>query len=352
MAYTINWDMVSALARNKHVPKLKDNFFLSNALFYRWKGRVRDWTGGPTIVVPLSFAPEGGGGAWYSGTDKFDTSVRNPIKAAQYFPKNAQVTVAIDSDEELAVTGPEAVLNLVAQKMRIAERTAVDLIGTNLYNDGSNPKAITGLMYALKGTGGQAFPAAQTYGGILSGGSLPATDPNGWWQHNQDGTGYTTAGSAFMAAGENPVSKMWGKIALRSGEQPTIILSNWGCWSDFHNSMAKNERYDRPQQQSDLAKAGFRNLMYRSAPWVADERAPRGASSGLAADTENVYLIDENSLGLWVHPRRNMEMEDWRKPIDQDARVAYVFWRGELCFDERRSSGVIVNVLTTSALTG
>jgi hypothetical protein len=348
MAYTINWDMVSALARNKHVPKLKDNFFLSNALFYRWKSRVRDWTGGPTIVVPLSFAPEGGGGSWYSGTDKFDTSVRNPIKAAQYFPKNAQVTVAIDSDEELAVTGPEAVMNLVAQKMRIAERTAVDLIGTNLYNDGSNPKAITGLQYALKDTNGQQFPASASYGGILAGGSLPASDPNGWWQHNNDGTGYTcgSVGATFMYAQDNPVSKMWGRIALRSGEQPSIILSNWGAWSDFHNSMARNERYDRPQQQTDLAKAGFRNLMYRSAPWVADERAPR------ASDVEKVYLIDEESLGLWVHPRRNMEMEDWRKPIDQDARVAYIFWRGEMCFDERRSSGVINQVTTTAVLSG
>ena len=347
MAYTINWDMVSALARNKHVPKLKDNFFLSNALFYRWKSRVRDWTGGPTIVVPLSFAPEGGGGSWYSGTDKFDTSVRNPIKAAQYFPKNAQVTVAIDSDEELAVTGPEAVMNLVAQKMRIAERTAVDLIGTNLYNDGSNPKAITGLKYALKDALATTTVPSHSYGGILSGGSAPASDPNGWWQHNLDGTAYTCGtGATFMQSTDNPVSKMWGKIAVRSGEQPTIILSNWGSWTDFHNSMAKNERYDRPQQQTDLAKAGFRNLMYRSAPWVADERAPR------ASDVETVYMLDEESLGLWVHPRRNMEMEDWRKPIDQDARVAYIFWRGELCFDERRSSGVLPNVTTTAVLTG
>jgi len=347
MAYTINWDMVSSLARNKHVPKLKDNFFLSNALFYRWKGRVKDWTGGPTIVVPLSFAPEGGGGAWYSGTDKFDTSVRNPIKAAQYFPKNAQVTVAIDSDEELAVTGPEAVMNLVAQKMKIAERTAVDLIGTNLYNDASNPKAITGLQYALKG---DIATVARTYGGILAGGTTVPLDPNGWWQHNADVTGYTTgiSGGTFMSSTTgNPVGKLWNLIALRSGEQPSLILSNWGSWGDFHDSMARNERYDRPQQQSDLAKAGFRNLMYRSAPWVADERAPR-----VATNTETVYLLNEESISLWVHPRRNMEMEDWRKPIDQDARVAYIFWRGELCFDERRSSGVITGVVTTNTLAG
>jgi len=348
MSYIINFDQVSSLARNKHIPKLKDQFFLSNALFYRWKSRVKSWSGGPTIVAPLSFAPEGGGGAWYSGTDKFDTSIRNPIKAAQYFPKNAQVTVAIDSDEELAVTGPEAVLSLVDAKMKIAERTAADLIGTNLYNSGSNPKAITGLQFAIPDN---ITSAIQTYGGITCGGVAPGSDPNGWWQPNSDATDIicgSTIGahaSLFMQSVDNPMSKMWGKIALRSGKQPSLILSNWGAWTDFHNSMAKNERYDRPQQNSDLAKAGFRNLMYRSAPWVADERAPRSASN-----IEKVYLIDEDALGLWVHPQRNMHFEPWRKPIDQDARVAYIFWRGELCFDERRSSGVISAVDTTPVL--
>lgn len=343
MAYTINWDMVSSLARNKHVPKLKDQFFLSNALFYRWKSRVKSWTGGPSIVVPLSFSPEGGGGAWYAGVDKFDTTVRNPIKAAQYFPKNAQVTVAIDSDEELAATGPEAVLNLVEAKMKIAERTAVDLIGTNLYNAATNPKAITGLQFAIPET---IVSTSQTYGGITCGGAAVASDANGWWQPNADNTAYVSGSSgSFMQVVDNPVSKMWGKIALRSGKQPSIILSNWGAWNDFHNSLSKNERYDRPQQNSELAKVGFRNLMYRSAPWVADERAPR-----TSAGVEKVYLIDEDSVSLWVHPQRNMSFENWRKPLDQDARVAYIFWRGEMCFDERRSSGVLGNVATSAVL--
>ena len=342
MSYTINWDMVSALARNKHVPKLKDNFFLSNALFYRWKGQVKPWEGGPTIVVPLGFSPEGGGGGWYAGTDKFDTTVRNPIKAANYFAKNAQVTLAIDSDEELAVRGPEAVLNLVQAKMKIAERTMVDLIGSNLFNAGTNAKAIFGLQYAVPET---IQTVSQTYGGITSGGSVPASDTFGWWQNNADNTAYTAGvGGNFMQSPDNPMSKAWGNIALRSGKQPTVIVSNWGAWTDFHNSLVKNERIERAQQNVELARSGFTNLMYRSAPWVVDERAPRTSA------VEKVYLLDENAISLYVHPSRNMSFEDWRKPIDQDARVAYIFWRGEICFDERRSSGVLGSVTTTAVL--
>lgn len=344
MAFTITWDMVSATTRNKHIPKLKDNFFLSNAIFYRWKSRVKEWAGGPTIVAPLGFSPEGGGGGWYAGNDKFDINVRNPIKAAQYFPKNAVIVLAIDGDEELACTGPESVLGVLSAKMRIAERTAVDLIGTNIYNLGTNPKAITGLQFAIPST---IASVAQTYGGITCGGTTVALDTFGWWQSNADTTAYTCGAGAgtFMQAVDNPVSKLWGKLAIRSSSKPSVILSNWGAWTDFHNSLAKNEVYQRPQQNTALANAGFQNLVYRGAPWVADERAPRSSSN-----IESVYLIDEDSLSLYVDPRRNMFFENWAKPIDQDAKVAKIYWRGEMCFDERRSSGVLSNVDTTAVL--
>jgi hypothetical protein len=348
MAYTINWDMVSALARNKHVAKLKDNFFLSNALFSRWKSRQKEWEGGPVLVVPLGFAPEGGGGSWYSGSDKFDTTVRNPIKAANYFAKNAQVTVAIDGDEELAVKGPQQVLNLLEQKMKIAESTMVDLVGTNLFNTGTNAKAIGGLGLALIGT---IVATPQTYGGITCGGSAPAADTNGWWQHNADSTAYVTgaASTLFPAVGTSgPVPNAWAKCGYRSGKQPSVLVSNWGSWSDFHNSISRNERYDRPQQNSELAKAGFTNLMYRTAPWVVDERSTRNTTTNVEA----VYGIDEKAVSLYAHPARDMKFRDFASPIDQDAKVGYILHRTELCFDERRSSFVISAVDTTATMTG
>ena len=347
MAYTINWDMVSALAKNKHVPKMKDNFFLSNALLQRWRSKQKEWDGGPVLVVPLGFAAEGGGGGWYGGSDKFDTTVRNPIKAANYFAKNAQVTVAIDSDEELAVKGSQQVLNLMEQKMKIAENTMVDLVGTNLFNDGTNAKAIGGLQLALSDN---ITGVAKTYGGITAGGSAPSADTNGWWQHNSDAGAYVTGQVGNFvwggSPGYSPVSTMWAKCGLRSGKTPTLIVSNWGCWTDYHNSLSKNERYDRPQQNSELAKSGFMNLMYRNAPWVVDERAPR------TADVEKIYMLDEKSISLYVNPARNFEFDGFRKAYDQDVRAGYIFHRTELCMDERRSSGVISNVTTTTVLTG
>lgn len=342
---TINWDMVSSIAANKHVPKLKDNYFLSNALLARWKGKQKNWGGGPLLAVPLGFAPEGGGGGWYAGSDKFDTTIRNPIKAANYYAKNAQVTLAIDGDEEMAASGPTAVLNLVEQKMKIAENTMTDLVGSALFNDGTNAKAIGGLQIALSP---DIVGSAKTYGGITAGGAARSADVNGWWQHNNITGGFTTgAAGTFLGTGASTpaLAEAFARCGLFSGKTPTLLVSNWGTWTDYHNSIAKNERYDRPQQSTDLAKAGFTNLMYRNAPWVVDERAPR-----TAAKLETLYGIDERAVSLYTHPSRDFKFDGWRKAYDQDARVAYIFHRTELCFDERRSSFSIGSIDTTNVL--
>ena len=142
-------------------------------------------------------------------------------------------------------------------------------------------------------------------------------------------------GQTFMQAVDNPVATMFANIGIYSGSQPSLIVSNWGAWTDYHNALSKNERYDRPQQNSDLAKSGFRNLMYRNAVWITDALAPR------ASNVETVYLIDESALNIYWDPRRDFFHEPWRKPYNQSTRVSYIKNRLELIFRERRSSGVI-----------
>lgn len=343
MGYTINWDQVSALNRNFHIPQLRDNVFVGNALLMRLKPRIKKRELGKLIVAPIRYGMEGGGGEWYSGTDQHDTTIRNPIKAATFMPKNGIVSLAIDEDEELAATTPDAVLNMMEEKMDTAEETARYQITNAIFNAGTTAKAPTGLQFALP-YASTAYIGAQTYGGIACGGSARTSDTNGFWQpfvDSNSGSHYTTGDSGtgtFMQSAYNPVAKMHANIGIYSGSQPSLIVSNWGAWTDFHNSMAKNERYDRPQQNTELAKAGFRSLMYRNAVWLADALSPRGV---IAANVENVYLIDESALNIYWDPRRDYFNEPWRKPYNQSTRVSYIKNRLELIFRERRSSGMI-----------
>ncbi len=343
--YSFPWNQVNSLVQDFVVPAIRDQFFKSNAFYYRAKDRIKMYSGGRTIVHPLSWKAEGGGGGWFATVDRLDTTVRDPIQSAKWVAKNAYVPISIDWDEERAVQGPTMVKPLVEAKSELAKTTMIDLIGTNLFNDGSNPKAITGLQYALKEPASSTTAPTMTYGGISRSSTV-----NTWWNANGDSTAYTCA--AGNAGGLDPLTagavggklqKMWGTIQLASAKTPTMVVGNVGCFNMYHNSLMARDNYMHPQQNTDLAKAGYDNLMYHRAVWVVDERAPR-----TAAGVEKLYFLNEDTVRLFVHSDANMAFEPFRKPHDQMARVAYILWRGELCIIEPRANGVFGSIDTSA----
>jgi len=336
---TINWDMVTSSCRFDYIPKLQDNIFYTNAFLQFIQSRVKDKQIGPMILARLLVGMEGGGGDWYAGTDQHDTTIRNPITAATFFGKNAIVASAIDETEELEATTTEKVADLLEDKMQIMEETSRFMLCSALFNAGTNQKALTGLQYALPAHDSNNYINAQTYGGILSGGSAVSADANGFWQPNVSGALYATGPSgSFMQASatDSPMGKMFAKAFLRCGRQPNLIVSNIGSWTDYHNALVKNERYDRALKNVKMAESGFDSLMYRGATWITDPLAPR--TSG---NVETVYTLDTNCFDVYWDPRRKFYMTPWREPYNQSTRVSYLKNRLELIFRERRSSGAM-----------
>lgn len=343
MTSSFPWNQANVMVQDYIIPTIHDQIFLSNATFNRMKGRVKHFTGGRRIVVPLGWRTQGGI-KWFAGTDVFTPTVRDPFQAAEFTPKNANVDITIDWDEEMTASGPEKVMDLMEAKGEWARSTFFDGMGNDIYNDGTDPRAMAGLQYALKeGATGTTDPPTMTYGGI----SRSAT-VNTWWNHISDnpttayvtGASSTFAGSASTGPNFNPVNRAFARVKLASGKAPTMILSNVGAWSEVHFNLVKNERYQRPQQQTDLFKAGFENFMFRSAVWVQDEKAPRTASTKI----EKVYGLYEPSCRLWVDSRADFAFEPFRKPHNQMVRTAYILWRGEFIVSEPRANFVIANV--------
>lgn len=353
MIYTIDWDGAATLTREKVIPRIKDQYFKKNVLMYRLRPKAEMYTGGTFIRQPLSFAPEGGGGQWFAGTDKFDIRVRNPFTSATFQSKNFELPIVITQDEEDTVDGPEAFITLLNAKMKVAERTVMDSIGgpTGIYNAGTNPKAITGLQYAIPDyTGGApgVYDTTKPYGGIPQ-----TTGANTWWNSRGNNTVFITGpsgGSANYVQANNmiPWDNMLADQALNAGKHASMILCNWGVFNELSAMVNSKTTWFRPQQDTDLAKHGFKNFVYRDVTVVVDEQVPRVSSD--SNRPEKVYFIDESAMHLWVHTRRDFAFEGWRKALDQALRVAYIWFRGELTFDERRSSGVhsIVRTAATS----
>jgi len=337
---SINWDQVSTHVQDKMIPRVRNNVFNANVAWYRMKDRVEKYSGGRKIVYPLAFEPEGGGGTYWQGADRIDTRHRNPITAAEYYAINAVVPITVLQEEEDMVRGPEMVMPLVASKMKLANRTAVSLLGGSdgLFSAGTNPKALAGLELALP----DSPSTLHTYGGIQCSSSV-----NPWWRPQADATAYTTgtAGNFVQNANWAPFDKAWANIGLNSdGLAPTLVLLNWGAFNDVSAACTKLDSSFRPQQDTNLRKAGFINITYKNATIVVDPNVPRNSST----KKEKAYFLHEPSFNLVVHEARDFSFMPWRQAFDQFLKVAYILWRGQLCFSERRCNLKMTDIDTTA----
>jgi len=344
------WDSVNSLVQSVIEKTIRDQVFLSNAGLYEIRKNKKTKTGGRTWAFPLNWKVEGNGGGFFSGLKRLDTTVYDTITMAEFTPKNAYVPLAVSWEDTMIVAGPEEVRDLVSSRSEIARNTALDLLANNVYNSGTDAEAITGLQYIFGDWASATTFTSQMYGGTtravtgVTGTGLTGT--NVWWAHQGDVTAYTCDPLTGTLTANNlqALGTAFARVKLLSGKWPNLILSNVYSWTAYHNALVKNERLQRPQQSSELGKAGFRNLMYRDAAWVADEKAPRSSSK-----IEKIYFLNTDTLQYCVDPRADLTWTGWRNPHDQMAQVGFFLNRAEMYCIEPRAN-LVMSAVDTSAI--
>ena len=287
----LTYDQISAITKRKFIPKLVDNIFDSNPLLSRFKkkGSMRELDGGTEILAPLNYATTSASG-WYAGADTLDTTDNQNITAAQYDWKQHYANISISRDEELKNKGDSQVLDLVQSKIQIAEKTMADNLGTSLYNAGTDSKAIGGLRLIVS--------TGNTVGGI-------SQSTNSWWQSNVDSTTTTLGISALQTQFE--ASKI-------ENDAPSVGMTTRSIFNSYYALLQPQQRF----QDSDTARGGFQNLMFNGIPVISDSHCP----------SSHFLFLNEKYLHLWVHKDENMRFEPFIKPVNQNVKVAKVYWMG------------------------
>jgi len=141
----VSIDQLNAITNKYIMPKMADNIFDSNPTLKKLKdgGSYKSVSGGVTIDTPLNYAIATNG--WYQGADTLSTVDVDNITSASYAWKSLFAGVTISEEDELKNSGDAAALNLLKSKMQIAEKTIKDTLGTGIFSDGSDSKAIVGL---------------------------------------------------------------------------------------------------------------------------------------------------------------------------------------------------------------
>lgn len=298
----LTYDQVTAITQKKFIPKMYDNIFDSNPLLQRAKkkGWYDKLDGGERIVVPLIYATTSASG-WYSGAQTLDVSDNQNLSAAEYTWKQLYANITIRRDEELKNSGDSQILSLVKNKVKIAEKTLADTLGTGLYSDGSDSQAIVGLR--------DIVATDQTVGGI-------SQSSYSWWQGKVDSSTTVLSMGAMQTIHTQ---------CTVDNDAPTVAVGTRTIYDLYYNLLQPQQRF----ADSDVAKGGFSSLMFNGIPLISDSHCP----------SAHLFFLNENYLHLWAHKDEDMRMEEFQKPINQNVKVAKIYFMGAMGSSNNRLHG-------------
>ena len=298
----LTYDQITAITEKRFLPKLVDNIFNSNPLLKKLKEKEDLQPGGDKIICPLNYATVTASG-WYQGSETLSTVDNETISAAEYDWKQLYANISITRRDELRNMGDAAIINFVKSKVMIAEKTIRDKLATCLYNDGTDSKQIQGLKLA-----------------VATGNSVGGIDQSSysWWQANVDSSTTTLTISAMQG--------MYGDCG-EGTEYPNLVIGDQDMFDRYYSLLQPQQRF----VDEEMASGGFKSLQFNGIPVVVDANAASG----------DMYFLNLDYITLMPHKDENFRFEPFTKPINQNVKVAKIFWMGGLGHSNNRRQGLL-----------
>ena len=297
----LSYNQISAITQIKIMPKLVDNIFRQTPLLFRLKKKEEPIDGGLKVTVPLEYAQNTSGG-WYEGSETLDNTDVETITAAEFDWKNHYQSVVIRRIDELKNSGDAAILKFVSSKMKNAERSMRDRMAAGTWSAGTDAKSILGLRSFLS--------TSNNYGGI-------SQTTYSWWAANVDSTS-TTLGFAVMQS-------LWGSATI-DADSPTVVLTTQALFDKYYLMLQPQQRF----MDAETAKGGFRSLMFNGKPVIVDSKAPTG----------HMAFLNEEYLHWLPHKDENFRFEPFAKPVNQNVKIAKIYWTGVMASSNNRMHSV------------
>lgn len=307
-------DLVASTALRRMLP-IADNVTNNNALLYMLNrnGRIRTVSGGRELTHPISY-DNNQSFKWYAGMETLDVAPYRVHDLATYQWKQAAVAVTVSGLEaEVINSGQDAIFDLVAERIEVAESTMANGISAGVYSDGtgSGGKEIGGLQFLVSDT-----PATGVVGGID-----PATFD--FWRNAVE-AGVT--GASDITAKMN---SLW-YATTRNRDMPDLITLDNTLYGYYESSLQDIKRI----ADDRVADSGFQTLRYKSASVLLDGGLNGSAPSGQG------WFLNTKYLKYCPHQNRNMRpLPGNRYSVNQDASTTLIVFAGNLTMGNRSLQG-------------
>lgn len=314
-------EIVTTTLRNR-TGELADNVTKNNALLSRLKkkGKVKPVNGGRDIVQELEYA-ENSTYKRYSGYEVLNIQPSDVFTAAVFDYKQAAVAVSISGLEQLQNSGDEAIIDLLASRIKNANKTMMNNIALDCYSDGTadGGKQIGGLQLLVSKT-----PTTGTVGGI---------DRATWtfWRNQASApSGAPTSANIQQRMNDLALS------LVRGTDSADLIVADTAYYSTYLASLQAIQRI----QDEELAGAGFTNLKYYGAGKSADVVLDGGVGGGCPTNT--MYFLNTDYIHFRPHTDRNfVPIGGERWSVNQDAIVKLIGFAGNMTLSNGSLQGVL-----------
>jgi hypothetical protein len=309
-------EIVTTTLRNRS-GETADNVSKGNALLAKLKEKGA-WKAatGRSIVQELDYA-ENGTFMYYSGSEQLNIASSDVISAAEFDWKQAAVAVTWNGLEiDVQNTGSEQVIDLLAARIKNAQRTMKNNITNGLYSDGTGTggKQIGGLQHIVADD-----PTTGTVGGINR------ANFSFWRNQVFDASSDGSATSATTIQAN--MNEAWLEC-VRGNDKPDLIITGSTYYNYFLTSLQAIQRITDPS----MGKLGFQNVMFLTAPVVYED------NTGIP--DQRMYFLNTDYLHFRYAPKRLFKPLEAVKSINQDASVQFITFAGNLTCSNCSLQGV------------
>jgi len=333
MAFPTVTDIVATTIENR-TKVVQDNVTNNNAglAWIKARGNVKNVDGGSEIFEEISFAENSNAG-WYSGYDLLPVAAQDVISAARFNLKQAAVPVVISGLEELQNAGPQQMMDLLDQRLTVAESTMENLMAAAFYGDGtgSGGKQIIGL------DGIVPVDASPTNNRVDTGtyGSIDRATWSFWRPACYNPAAMTSATI------QGYMNYIWS-LLVQGRDAPDLIIADQFMWGLYMASLQSQQRFT----DGNKAKLGFNTVQFMTADVVLDGGLYYPSTAyGSGATTKTMYFLNTKHIKYRPHSKRNMVplSPNRRYAVNQDAEVAILAWAGALTCNNQAKHGRLIS---------
>jgi hypothetical protein len=314
-----NWgEMVTATLEHRR-KKIADALTRNNILMYemRRRGRAKTIGGGRTITTPIMVGVDNANFQWYTGRESLNVAGQEVLTSAEFPWKQYACGVSMSGLEMLQNDGPEQVINMMATRVKHAEKTIQNMLHSSAYGDGTSfgGKEFGGLALLVNETAGA------TVGGINSGTSS-------WWDNKRSVLGAAPTTANIYQSMLNLHLQL-----CRGMDKPNLIVSDNSYYSTYSTSLQAQQRF----MDRKLAAAGFENLMFQTTPIVFD-----GGNGGFAPT--GMQFLNTETIDITMHRKRNnVVLGGPKRPLQEDSETVIIAGMGNWTIENRMLNGLLTH---------